>query len=59
LEATSKILVQIWGESDYFLGRSLDVFIVRLRKLLAVSSNVKITNVYGFGFIFSVADIEQ
>jgi len=51
-----EILVQIWGESDYFLGRSLDVFIVRLRKLLAVSSNVKINNVYGVGFIFSVAE---
>jgi len=50
-----EILIQIWGESDYFLGRSLDVFIVRLRKLLAVSSNVKINNVYGVGFIFSVA----
>ena len=51
-----EILVQIWGESDYFLGRSLDVFIVRLRKLLAVSSNVKINNVYGVGFIFSVVE---
>ncbi|MCH5718498.1 response regulator transcription factor [Niabella hibiscisoli] len=31
------ILVQLWGENDYFLGRSLDVFISRLRKLLAES----------------------
>ena len=54
-----EILVQIWGESDYFLGRSLDVFIVRLRKLLAISSNVKINNVYGVGFIFSVAGMEK
>jgi DNA-binding response OmpR family regulator len=54
-----EILVQIWGESDYFLGRSLDVFIFRLRKLLAVSSNVKINNVYGVGFIFSVAGMEK
>lgn len=53
-----EILVQIWGENDYFLGRSLDVFISRLRKLLTFSSNVKITNVYGVGFIFSVADTE-
>lgn len=54
-----EILVQIWGENDYFLGRSLDVFISRLRKLLTVSSNVKITNVYGVGFIFSVAEMER
>jgi len=53
------ILVQIWGENDYFLGRSLDVFISRLRKLLTVSSNVKITNVYGVGFIFSVSEMER
>ncbi len=48
------ILVQLWGENDYFLGRSLDVFISRLRKLLAESKKVKIENVYGVGFIFSV-----
>lgn len=48
------ILIQLWGENDYFLGRSLDVFISRLRKLLANSKKVKIENVYGVGFIFSV-----
>ena len=50
------ILVQLWGENDYFLGRSLDVFISRLRKLIAASNNVKIENVYGVGFIFSVQE---
>lgn len=50
------ILLQLWGENDYFLGRSLDVFISRLRKLLAASSKVKIENVYGVGFIFSVLE---
>ncbi|MGC4232079.1 MAG: response regulator transcription factor [Niabella sp.] len=48
------ILVQLWGENDYFLGRSLDVFVSRLRKLLSESKKVKIENVYGVGFIFSV-----
>lgn len=48
------ILIQLWGENDYFLGRSLDVFVSRLRKLLADSKKVKIENVYGVGFIFSV-----
>lgn len=48
------ILIQLWGENDYFLGRSLDVFISRLRKLLAASKKVKIENVYGVGFIFTV-----
>jgi len=48
------ILLQLWGESDYFVGRSLDVFISRLRKLLAPSKKVSIDNVYGIGFIFNV-----
>lgn len=50
------ILQQLWGENDYFLGRSLDVFISRLRKQLTKSSKVKIENVYGVGFIFNVQD---
>lgn len=48
------ILLQLWGENDYFLGRSLDVFISRLRKALHHSSAVSIDNVYGVGFIFSI-----
>lgn len=48
------ILIQLWGENDYFLGRSLDVFISRLRKLLHASNLVSIDNVYGIGFIFNV-----
>lgn len=48
------ILLKVWGENDYFLGRSLDVFISRLRKILQTSICVRIDNVYGIGFIFSV-----
>lgn len=49
-----EILLQLWGENDYFLGRSLDVFISRLRKLLQSSKVASIDNVYGIGFIFNV-----
>ncbi len=48
-----EILVQLWGENDYFLGRSLDVFISRLRKHLTKSKSINIKNVYGVGFVFS------
>jgi DNA-binding response OmpR family regulator len=48
------ILVQLWGSNDYFLGRSLDVFISRLRKHFSNSTKVSINNIYGVGFIFSV-----
>lgn len=50
------ILLQLWGENDYFLGRSLDVFISRLRKLLMASSSISIENVYGIGFVFTVKE---
>jgi len=50
------ILVQLWGKNDYFLGRSLDVFISRLRKHLNNSKCIRIENVYGVGFIFRVQE---
>ena len=48
------ILQKIWGSDDYFLGRSLDVFISRLRKYFKADTNIKITNLHGIGFRFSV-----
>lgn len=48
----SDILKNIWGEDDYFLGRSLDVFISRLRKYLKADDRIKIDNVHGVGFQF-------
>lgn len=48
------ILMNLWGENDYFLGRSLDVFISRLRKMLTNSKYTSIENVYGVGFLFKV-----
>ncbi|MDO6429259.1 response regulator transcription factor [Flavitalea sp. BT771] len=51
-----EILTQLWGENDYFLGRSLDVFISRLRKHLSASEFVSIDNVYGVGFVFNVQE---
>lgn len=48
------ILEQVWGSSDYFLGRSLDVFISRLRKYFKPDPNIKIVNLHGIGFRFTV-----
>lgn len=45
------ILEKLWGSDDYFLGRSLDVFISRIRKYLSADSNVALENVRGIGFI--------
>jgi DNA-binding response OmpR family regulator len=46
----SEILNKIWGEDDYFNGRSLDVFISRLRKILSADPTVSISNIHGVGF---------
>lgn len=40
----------IWGDDSYFVGRSMDVFITRLRKHLADDPTVSIENVHGVGF---------
>ena len=45
-----EILLAVWGDDDYFVGRSLDVFISRLRKYLATEENVRIDNLHGVGF---------
>lgn len=47
------ILKAIWGDDDYFMGRSLDVFISRLRKVLIDEQNILIENLHGIGFRFS------
>jgi DNA-binding response OmpR family regulator len=44
------ILVALWGDNDYFKGRSMDVFITRLRKYLSEDNTLKINNVHGVGF---------
>lgn len=48
------ILVKIWGENDYFKGRSLDVFISRLRKYLSSDPSLEIRNHHGVGFTLMV-----
>ncbi len=40
----------IWGDDSYFVGRSMDVFITRLRKYLKDDSAISITNIHGVGF---------
>jgi len=44
------VLNMVWGDDTYFLGRSLDVFISKLRKYLKEDESVQIMNVHGVGF---------
>ena len=50
LVAREHILKEVWGNDDYFLGRSMDVFIAKLRKYLKDDPGLSITNVHGAGF---------
>lgn len=50
LVARDFILNEVWGDDDYFLGRSMDVFIAKLRKYLKGDPALAITNVHGAGF---------
>ena len=51
-----RALTEIWGSTDYFFGRSMDVFIARLRKHLSVDPQVTIQNVHGTGFRLEVKE---
>ena len=44
----------LWGENNYFLGRSLDVFLTKIRKYLKEDPDLSIENVFKVGFIFNV-----
>jgi DNA-binding response OmpR family regulator len=44
------VLNAVWGQDDYFVGRSLDVFITKIRKYLKDAESVQILNIHGVGF---------
>ena len=48
------ILTGVWGQDDYFVGRSLHVFITKLRKYLKHDDHIQIINVHGVGFKLEV-----
>lgn len=45
----------VWGQDDYFIGRSLDVFITKLRKYLKEDPSISIQNIHGIGFKLELA----
>jgi DNA-binding response OmpR family regulator len=53
-----EILLAVWGKNDYFLGRSMDVFISRLRKYLKSDSEVTLETIHGVGYRFHVPAME-
>ena len=49
-----EILRSIWNDDSYFAGRSMDVYITKLRKYLKSDPNIEIQNVHGVGFKLNV-----
>ena len=49
------ILNGVWGQDDYFVGRSLDVFITKLRKYLKEDDKIQIQNIHGIGFKLEIS----
>ncbi|MFC2079896.1 response regulator transcription factor [Bacteroidota bacterium] len=49
-----EVLTDVWGENDYFMGRSMDVYIARLRKKLQEDKLVSIVNIHRMGFKLEV-----
>ena len=47
-----EILMNVWGKDDYFLGRSMDVFITKVRKYLKNQTTAKLQTIHGIGFKF-------
>jgi DNA-binding response OmpR family regulator len=50
LVTRSFIMNHIWGDDDYFISRSMDVYLTRLRNLLKTDPSLEIVNVYGTGY---------
>lgn len=50
------VLNAVWGKDDYFTGRSMDVFITKLRKYLSLDPKIKIVNIHGVGFKLEIEE---
>src|SRR5580698_8408184 len=52
-----EVLLNVWGKDDYFLGRSMDVFITKLRKYFKADPQVNLETIHGVGFRFNTPTI--
>jgi DNA-binding response OmpR family regulator len=48
------ILNLIWGDDDYFMGRSLDVYISRIRRYLKYDTSIELANIFAVGFRLTI-----
>src|SRR5690554_4895782 len=50
------ILLNVWGKDDYFLGRSMDVFMTKIRKYIKDEEKVNLQTIHGVGFKLVIED---
>jgi DNA-binding response OmpR family regulator len=50
------ILMAVWGKDDYFLGRSMDVFMTKIRKYIKEANGIELQTLHGIGFKFIVQE---
>lgn len=49
-----ELLLNVWGKNDYFLGRSMDVFMSKIRKYLKADETVQLETIHGIGFRLNI-----
>jgi len=54
LTTREEALVKIWNDDNYFTSRSMDVYVTKIRKYLRKDPKIKIENIHGKGFKFSI-----
>jgi DNA-binding response OmpR family regulator len=50
-----EVLMNVWGKDDYFLGRSMDVFMTKLRKYFKEDPSINLETIHGLGFRFNAS----
>ncbi len=48
-----EILIEVWGKDDFYLGRSMDVYMTKLRKYLRADESIRLETIHGTGFRFN------
>jgi len=54
-----EVLMNVWGKDDYFLGRSMDVFMTKLRKYFKGDPGINLETIHGLGFRFNASVLQQ
>tara|TARA_B100001057_G_scaffold74936_1_gene69541 strand:- start:2467 stop:3153 length:687 start_codon:yes stop_codon:yes gene_type:complete len=54
LTTREEALIKIWNDDNYFTSRSMDVYVTKIRKYLSKDPKIKIENIHGKGFKFSI-----